>query len=463
VSGGATNLLVILSDQLQRDCLGVYGGPVPTPNLARLAAGGMVFERAYCASPLCVPTRPSIQTGTWPHQHGSICFGAGYERVRPGAELLLDKLAAAGYRVGYDGIWHVNRAPGDEARNAAFATFRPGQFPYAEFARMFVAQGGEDGEQRAKVRTPTDDGWHDWTFSLPTPAVWTEPLSTHPDRGRAERVAEELKRSQGPCCWFCSFAAPHPPILVPEAYHGRFRPEEMVPPASFGEATDGLPSGVRDAPGAQSVRDWSWERWAPCVAAYFDYVPFVDDNVGLLLDALGQSGRADETLVVFAADHGECLAAHNLYQKGVAYEESSAVPLIITGPGIRSGREAGLVSQVDLAPTILDLLGLEPLTGASGRSLAPALRAGEPAGGDEAFVEFNGYLGGGPGWRCVVTTRHKLVVYDDGAEQLFDLAADPAELRNLACSAPHETLRGELAARLDRWAATTADKGRRRG
>lgn len=447
------NLLVILADQLQRDCLACYGGPAATPNFDRLARRAQLFRRAYCANPLCVPTRPSMLSGLYPHRHGSTSFG-GPATMRPGIPLLTDRLADAGYRVGYDGLWHVHRAPEDAERGSAtFAEFRTESFPYADFARMYTAQGAADGTQRAAVRTPTDEGWHDWTFSLPVPATWIEPIERHVDRRLADRVADELRADAEPFAWWCSFAAPHPPLLVPAEFAGRHDPAGLAPPASFGEPVENQPRAVRDAPGAQAVRDWDWTRWAPCAAAYLDFVTFLDDNLGRLLDRLDETGLNDRTYVLFAADHGECLGAHNLYQKGVAYEESAGIPMFLAGPDLAPAERDDLASQVDFAPTLLELLGLPPLVETHGRSLV-----GDPAP-EAVAVEFGGYIDGGIKWRAMIESRYKYVWYSDGAEQLFDRVADPAELSNLVASPAHTTELERLRTRLADWRRRTGDGG----
>ena len=111
---GSKNLVVILCDQLQRQTLGAYGGRIPTPRLDRLAERSAVFQEFYCATPLCVPTRPSMMTGRWPHAHGATTFGPGYETINAGEQLLTDVLMDYGYHVGYEGIWHVNRRDVDQ-------------------------------------------------------------------------------------------------------------------------------------------------------------------------------------------------------------------------------------------------------------------------------------------------------------------------------------------------------------
>ena len=191
------NLVVILCDQLQRQVLGPYGGHVPTPNLDCLASRSTVFDEFYCATPLCVPTRPSMMTGTWPHTHGATSFGKGYDTVRSSQTLLIDHLLDSGYNVGYEGIWHVNRHPQDD-RSREYGHFRACQFPYKQHLELLVAQGGKDGDQRGACRTPTDRGEiHDWALSLPVPARWTDPPEGHPDAVIAGHIADFIRGSSG--------------------------------------------------------------------------------------------------------------------------------------------------------------------------------------------------------------------------------------------------------------------------
>jgi arylsulfatase A-like enzyme len=456
---GSKNLVVILCDQLQRQTLGTYGGRLPTPRLDRLAERSAVFQEFYCATPLCVPTRPSMMTGRWPHAHGATTFGPGYETINAGEQLLTDVLMDYGYHVGYEGIWHVNRQPEDD-RCGEYARFAPRGFPYQDHLRMLIAQGGKDGDQRAPVSTPTDSGaMHDWGISTPVPARWMEPADAHPDMAIARNVSEFIRSAPAdrPFAAWCSLGGPHPPILVPEPYYSMFSPEEMVPPTSFGENMDALPGPVRNAAGAQCVRDWPWERWALATATYWGFVAFLDVCVATVLDGLEASGRAENTVVIFTCDHGEMLGAHNLYQKGVLYAESIQLPFMVSAPGIDPGNRGGFGSHVDLPPTILDLLDLPPMCRVQGRSLMPDLTDARVHSGNAAFVEFNGYVRGGVHTRGVVTGAYKYIYHHRDVDQLFDRKADPHEMRNLAQDPNYRAARDDLRTQLAGWMHETGD------
>ena len=456
---GSKNLVVILCDQLQRQSLGTYGGRVPTPRLDRLAERSAVFQEFYCATPLCVPTRPSMMTGRWPHAHGATTFGPGYETINAGEQLLTDVLMDYGYHVGYEGIWHVNRQPEDD-RCGEYAHFVPRGFPYKDHLRMLIAQGGKDGDQRAPVTTPTDSGaMYDWGISTPVPARWLETADAHPDMTIARNLSEFIRSapSDRPFAAWCSLGGPHPPILVPEPYYSMFSPDEMLPPPSFGENMDGLPGPVRNAAGAQCVRGWTWEPWALATATYWGFVAFLDACVGTVLDALETSGRAEDTVVIFSWDHGEMLGAHNLYQKGVLYAESIQLPFMVSAPGIAPGNRGGFGSHVDMPPTILDLLDLPPMCRVQGRSLMPDLTDTRVQTGNAAFVEFNGYTRGGIHTRGVVTDAYKYIYHHRDADQLFDRNADSHEMRNLAQDPSYGEMRDDLRAQLAGWMNETGD------
>ena len=453
------NAVVIICDQLQRQVLGTYGGHVPTPNLNSLAARSTVFDEFYCATPLCVPTRPSMMTGNWPHTHGSTCFGQGYDTVRGDQVLLIDYLMDRGYHVGHEGVWHINRNPEDD-RTAEYAHHKACPFPYRQHVEMLVAQGGRDGDQRGACQTPTDSGEpYDWALSLPVPAVWTRPADEHPDAVIASNIASFIREApdDAPVAAWCSLGGPHPPILVPEPYHGMFKPGDVIPPASYHEDPSTLPGPVRDAPGAQGVRDWSWDQWARGIAAYWGFVAFLDHCIGQVLRAIQDSGRADETVVIATADHGEMLSAHRMYQKGVLYDESCHIPFMIAVPGLPPGRTGDFGSHVDIPSTITELLGVPPLSGTQGHSLLPGIESGGPAGRDAAFVEFNGYLDGGVHTRGVVTREWKYIYHHGDRDQLFDRERDPHEMNDLSRDPAAQEVRARLRERLAAWMADTGD------
>jgi len=462
---GEPDILVLICDQQQRNVLDIYGGAVQTRAWRDLAANGVVFDHFYCATPLCVPTRPSMMTGRWPHAHGSTSFSDGsvedsdYGLVNSGEELLIDRLHDTGYRVAHAGIWHINRLPGDD-RSGEYPLFREKQFPYREYRDMRGDLSPGDKPAAVAVETPSETGRKEWSFSTPVPVLWRGPIEDHPDMVSARTIADFIAstpRDQPLAAW-CSVGAPHPPLLVPEPFFGMFDAKDMVPPPGFGADMSHLPRTIRDmAPGRQAVRDWTWESWATAIAAYYGYTAFADHCMQVVLDAVEKAGRTSRTIIAATTDHGEMLGSHNLYQKGVLYDRACRLPFVLRAPWIQGGRRSQLASQVDLAPTLLDLAGRAPMDRAQGQSLVPILETPSTKGPDHQFIEFNGYIEGGIYTRAVVTDRFKYIYHHLDKELLFDRCSDPDELHNLADGVAHAPTLNALRRALRRWMHDTGD------
>ena len=455
---GRMNLVVLLCDQLQKPCMSLYGGTVPMPTFERLAAEGVTFDRYYCATPLCIPTRPSMMSGRWPHSHGARSFGKGYDTIEPGTELLIDRLHDAGYRVAYDGVWHIRRPDGED-RTAEYAHFDQGGFPYDLHGDALIEQGHDADDQRAPIRGMTDEGMIPGKISVPFPAIWTKPITEHPDMQKARRIAQFIldTPSDQPIAAWCSLGAPHPPLLVPEPYASMFAPEDMEQPPGFGCDLSGRPHDVREAPGALGCAGWDWERWSKAIAAYYGYVVFADHCHGVVMRALEESGRLDDSIVIASTDHGEMLGAHGIYQKMVMYERSINIPFIMRIPGHEAGRRSELTSQTDLAPTVLDLLEVPPLEDAQGESMVPILRDANAPWRTHTFSEYNGWMHGGWKMRAVIGERYKYVYHHDDYDELFDLEKDPDELTNIIGEPRRLELADEMRSRLVDWMWNTDD------
>lgn len=456
---GPRSLLVLLWDELKRDTLRLYGGPVATPGCECLAARGVTFDRLYCATPLCVPTRPSMMGGRWPHAHGAVSFGKSHELLNPGEQLLFDRLLDAGYHVGYEGIWHINRRPEDD-RSGEMAYFKPTGFCREQYRQVLAEQGRIDSDAFGTCTYLTENGVVDARLSVPLPARWKGPIEDHLDYQHADNIAQFIRGApeDRPFAAFCSLGVPHPPLLVPDRFMDSFDPARIAPPPGFGMDRTELPRAVAQAPGYQAVADWGWDRWAEAIAAYYGFVAFGDACLRVVLDALEQSGRADDTIILMTSDHGEMLGSHTMYQKGCMYNDAIRLACVMAGPGIADGRRGQLASQTDLAPTLLELLGLPALPDAQGVSLVSVLEDETAPGHPYTFSEFNGHLDGGYSIRCCVSQTHKYVYYHgDGTEQLFDLVTDPSELTNVAGDPAYAEVRARMRSAMAAWMEQTGD------
>lgn len=426
------NLLVLLCDQLQRNVLDVYGGPVKTQAWRQLADNGVIFDNFYCASPLCAPTRPSMMTGKWPHSHGSVCFGDDYFCLNKGEKLLINHLNQHGYQVAYDGIWHINQYDEDK-RIDDYAYFREGNFAYTQYAEMCKEFGLNKDHGRKQVSTPADNGYVDWNFSIPEPLPWTGPIEEHPDMEIVRGIIDFIKSAdkEQPFAAWCSIGAPHPPILPPKKFLDLYKPEDMTPPPGFCENMDQMPKTISEwAPGHQSIKEWTWENWSRAIAGYYAFTAFADYCMKQVLDALKESGCYEDTIIIALADHGEMLGAHNLYQKGVLYDRAVRLPCIMSNAG-GIGRRSQMGSHVDLPSTILKLLNMAPMNEVQGKSLVPVIKDNYRDKDDSQFIEFNGYINGGVYTRGVVTNTYKYIYHHNDRDMLFNRENDPDEMNNL--------------------------------
>ncbi|MFC7404253.1 sulfatase-like hydrolase/transferase [Georgenia alba] len=467
-SSSRPNVLLVMTDQHRAGLTAGDGGPDTMPRLDRLLAGGTRFTRAYTSYPACVPARTSLLTGRFPTAHRvrqNSTAGHAYH----GGDLV-DVLRAAGYRLHFAGKPHMPRGPQD------FDTFHG---PYMH------EYGPEEGPEQAAF-----DAWlrelDHGVAREPTPFPLECQLPHRIVTGALDAVDRHgREHGEDPFLLWVSFPEPHNPYQVPEPYFSLF-PEDEVPdrlagPEVLGDLTwrhrwlHDLIAGKR--PGF----DDDWRRYR---ANYLGMLRLLDDQVGRLLDGLGD--RLAETIVVFVSDHGDYVGDYGLQRKGAGMSDAlMRIPLGIAGPGVAAQRREELVSIVDLLPTLCELLDQSLPPGVQGRSLAPLL-AGENAPAEEfdsilgelgyggvsydehdrpplhfpyegrTFDELNSVTHSG-GERMVVSGRYKLVVDDRGAEALYDLQADPAEHVDLAQDPAHREVRERLHRQLVRWMIRVAD------
>ena len=405
------NVLVILTDEQFADALSCRQGDryLRTPNMDSLAARGVSFTRAYVANPLCVPSRTAMLTGRYPHETGVQTNEAG--QFDPAKFPTMGTyFQRAGYDTGYVGKWHL-AIPAEDSAVSGF-----------NYAANLIrnTQGGDAG----------------------TPPAVAEFLNRKRDR---------------PFLLVASFLNPHNICewargqKLPDGDIGPPPPPENCPPAPVNRAPqNGEPEAVDFARRSYvsspqfPVAGYDEAKWRQYRWAYYRMIELTDALLGQVLASLAASGHADDTLIVFTSDHGDCQGAHGWNQKQVLYEESLRVPFMVVPPhGTRPGTSDRLVhTGVDLVPTLLDYAGIakpRALPGFSQRS--PVEGANEPD--PRRFVVVSNHLVQGvpllgitmkPAGRGLIGVRYKYCVYDQGKnrESLVDLQNDPGETRNLA-------------------------------
>ena len=452
------NLLFVMADQQRADTLAPES-PCLTPNLDRLAAEGVSFSRCYAANPICSPSRASLFTGMLPHTHGMVDCTHTVEDYRAELDDSLpfwtQVFQAAGYRTGYYGKWHVERSDELERFGRHLVTSRfeklgdsYRRLDHPDFSAHRQALGlAPKATAPPGSRFVNQAGYRDMLLY----GVSDEPVEGTQEHFVASRgiefLAEAAQDPERPWLLFLSNEAPHEPYLPPRDYYERYDPRAIPRPASFGDDLRDRPTIYRRL---QAVwRDLSWDDFAEATACYYGYCSLVDDQLGRVIAKIEELGMWEDTIVVFTSDHGDLMGAHRLLLKGIpAFEEVYRVPLVISGPGLPRGKAAqNITSLLDVASTTTEL-ALEQSFPAHGRSLLPLLSgADEVAWEDEAYAEMHGqrlsYT-----QRVVWSGRYKYVFNAFDADELYDLEADPHELKNLAADPSMAGVLEEMATKM---------------
>lgn len=413
------NLLFIHSDQHNPRVSGCYGDPlVRTPHLDGIAEAGVLFENAYCPSPICVPSRMSSLTGRYPFENQ---VWTNSHILSSSIPTLAHSMGAGGYRPVLIGRMHalgpdqlhgyVDRPVGDHSAN------QPGGSPVDH---GFLA--GTNGPARV---------------SLEKSGHGQNAYQVHDEDVTAAAVDFLRKTGEAPFSLTVGFMLPHQPFVARlEDYSYYF--DNMFPPRVDEPFSEMLHPHIRTWRSACGIEEVSHEEIRRARAAYWALVARMDAMIGNILDALEESGKADNTLIVYTSDHGEQVGEHGLWWKQTFYEDSVKVPAILSWPGeLPEGiRMDHVISSLDLNATILDALGCPVLAGSRGRSLLPLmLNPDSEPWDDVAFSEFclDSEGAGGPFpeegviQRMVRRGPWKLNYYHGQPSQLFNLADDPFE------------------------------------
>ncbi len=438
------NLLLMMTDHQRADSLGmVQAGLEVTPNLSRLTGRSARFTRAYNTCPLCVPARTALATGLYPTRNGVVTNDWPGETAGDWRPLHQD-LAEAGYAVAHVGVDHVRLQPTLRER-VDFALWCSNE-QYRQYAADRGLAGGDASDYRSDILDNYGGHRERAAYSNTRTGPWPGEAEDFLDSFYARQAEAFLRNPPADRPWalMVQLWAPHPPLRVPEPYASLFDPAALDLPANVGRVAEGEPSSWRDGVAAQLGTDVPLEQWRRVWAAHLGLVRLADDCLGRLLEALDATGQAERTVVAFTADHGDHLGQHAMYQKMEMYEPAIRVPLLLSGPGIRTAEHATCVSHLDLVPTLGELLGLPAREGLDGLSLAPVLRGQAPLPDRPVFSQYSGNRYRGDIRRCVVRGRHKYVYGGHGQVELFDLDADPLEMTNLAADPAAAELCREL-------------------
>jgi choline-sulfatase len=443
------NIVVLMADTVRRDALGCYGSPTArTPHIDALAADACVFERMYQPANMCQPSRVSWMTGCYPSTHQVYTNGDENPRRCP---TLLKMLHTHGYRGGYLGLFHCWPGFDRDGMGAWSWLDYYSDYPFAP-DQDEAARRAEWNRHRAAMGVfGTEDHAKDYHHL----AGYTDfPIERQSDRRLTERALaciDDFASDRPNLLWVSSWM-PHEPWAPPAPFHEWHRAQDVVLPGNVFDQRDTRPthqSHLRMGKVFDELTADGDAMLRRACAAYAGCMSFVDDNMGRILARLKSRGLYDDALVVFLTDHGTANGAHGWMHKGGSFmiDEISRVPCMIKLPRAkRAVRIPDIVASVDLHPTILDVLGIEHAP-VDGRSLA-GLMAGGTRAGARAFGQHRaGTDDRADAVRSLRTGRWKYNLYSqEGVDELYDMEADPLELRNLAREAPREReqLRAEL-------------------
>jgi arylsulfatase A-like enzyme len=480
------NILLITSDQQHWHTLGCLNPEIKTPNLDRLAEQGMLFNRAYCPNPTCSPTRASIITGKYPSQHG--CWSLG-TKLSEEEHTVGEDFTAAGYRTALIGKAHFQPLQGTDEYPSleAYPLLQDLHF-WRHFEESFY--GFEHVEL---ARNHTDEahvgqhyaiwleekGCHNWRDYFRTPTgnndnqkrKWLIPEEYHYGTWIAERtnnLLEQYQQNDDNFLLWASFFDPHPDYLVPEPWDTMYDPQNItVPTLVDGEHTRNpihfqmtQQENPNFSPWEEPEGHWTHgfhshlqdkTELAKDIATYYGMISLMDKQIGQILDKLDELGLAENTLVVFASDHGHFYGQHGLIAKGpFHYEDMIRVPLMARYPNhIPAGQQSdSLQSLVDFAPTFLSVAGLDIPRMMTGVDQKNVWYGKEDSARDHIIVE-NRHQPTTIHMKTYVNERYKITVYfNRNYGELFDLETDPDEVNNLWDDPGYADLKSALVLKL---------------
>lgn len=499
MTAAVKNVLFIMCDQLRWDYLSCAGHPtLQTPNIDALARRGVRFTRAYVQSPICGPSRMSFYTGRYMHSHGSTWNGVP---LKVGELTMGDYLRPLGVQTVLVGKTHmIADREGMERLGVAADSIIGVRVSECGFDPNERDDGlrGNDGSGSGKQTRPRYDHylnekgypgknpWHDWANSAEgeggrLASGWAMRHARKPARVREEdsetpymtRRAIEFIRESGdkPWCLHLSYIKPHWPYVAPAPYNDMYGANELIPVVrSEAERSDPHPvyrefmqRRVSRTFARDDVRD-------EVVPVYMGLIRQIDDQMGVLFRFLDESGYFDNTMIVFTSDHGDYLGDHWLGEKELFHDPSVKIPLIVYDPSTAADNTRGttcddLVEGIDLLPTFLEVFGGDPAQQThrlEGRSLVPLIHGRQPEDWRSYVVSEYDYssqaaaaaLGVAPSdaRMFMLADRNWKYVHALGFRpMLFDLTADPRELRDLGADPAYEAVRKRFASELMQW------------
>jgi arylsulfatase A-like enzyme len=454
------NILIFMTDQQRGDTIPPYGKAL-TPNLDQFSKEGLVFSNAYTSSPHCCPSRATFFTGLYPSQHGvwnNVGVGNALSRgLYEGVRLWSEDLRDAGYDMYFHGKWHVSdlEEPSDrgfigdetEQESKVYKHVMPDPYEWEKYIKRHKSEARREGEIAREGYPPyVHYGTKENPFN---------------DSGVVSQALEVMKsRSKGkPWCHYVGTLGPHDPYFVPQKYLDMYKLEDIQLPHSFTDRMEDKPALYRKT--RERFDQLSEQEHKEAIRHYLAFCTYEDALFGELLKQLDKSGEADNTLVIYLSDHGDYMAEHGLWCKGLpCFKGAYHIPLAMRWPkGItQPGRlEEEFVMLADFAPTFLELTGIPSDRQFTGASLIPFLNNKQPKSWRDAiFTQSNGNELYGI-QRSIITREWKYVYNGFDYEELYNLQADPNETQNLFGKPEYDQVVGALSKRIWTFAYSVSD------
>jgi len=433
--GRSLNVLFIMSDQHSQAVSGCYGHEVVrTPSIDALAGRGTRFDNAFCASPLCSPSRVAWITGTHPHTNGVVTPNNSRHRsgevyrvtIHPGVSSLVSRFRDAGYLTHGSGFLHVDdHVPGGGNPFEAL-----GFSSYGADDRSYGIKVGEEVRRRYHMANTISEMWEHTYRNVegrPFPhgedemwdSVITEDGLDFISRGDTGR----------PFFLYIGYRAPHPPWCAPARFHEMYDPDDVGDLPNYRVSYTDKPRRVIERVNYYELWNLSEEMIRNSIAAYYGFVSYLDHCIGRLMERLEDEGLLEDTLVVYTSDHGEMLYRNGICEKHTFFEGAIRIPLIVSLPGsLPEGASSdSLVCNIDLLPTILEMQEIEIPGFVEGVSILPTFEGRDVQ--DHVFAEYYHTL---DPCRMVRGRRYKYIHTEEDVDELYDLEKDPTESINLA-------------------------------
>ncbi|MBV8910032.1 MAG: sulfatase [Gammaproteobacteria bacterium] len=434
------NLIFFLGEGARWDESSLAGNTLlRTPNIDRIGRDGAVFENAFCINSLCLPARATILSGLYSHTTGAV--DNQHSKVPRRFPIVTDLIRHAGYEIAFIGKSHVEGALMDHYWDYYF-----GFSGQADYLNPVVVEGFEGKFGPARK-------YHEYVDDLLT----------------RKALAWLARKRRAPFCLFLWFYAPHAPFDRPLRMVNDFNGVPIPKPASFDEYLAGYPGKPRGVVaalnkiGAQFLQRDAPRSLEELVKDHYCGIESNDEDIGQVLAVLERQSILDDTAIVWSSDHGFFLGEHRFYDKRLMYEPSIRIPLMIRYPArIRAGTSSKRMAlNLDLAPTLLDLVGAETPSHFQGKTLMTLAANPDSPWRADWLYEYYEYPGNEEVRPCrgVRTERYKYIHYFTAPEEfeLYDLESDPAEMRNLHGDSAHGGVERQLVARLEELRRETGD------